>query len=88
MNSSADLDEKVRIGNLAKVEMMTFNKCNQFVLNPLFGWKSYGDDQVPEYFAASKKQHKNGSCSPASTEFGGKYPLHRAAYVGDQQALE
>lgn len=83
-----DLDEKVRIGNLAKVQMMTYNKCNTFVLNPLFGWLPFGDQEVPEYYAASKKGRKKSGSSPTSTEFAGRYPLHRAAYVGDTVAIE
>ena len=88
IGSSVDLDEKVRIGNLVRVQMMTYNKCNTFVLNPLFCWLPYGKTEVPEYFAASKKFRKKSSASPSLHEFSGRFPLHRAAYIGDDQAIE
>ncbi|VDP00684.1 unnamed protein product [Heligmosomoides polygyrus] len=77
VSSSVDLDEKVRYGNLCRVEMITYDKYNTF------------DNS---YFIAGAPVRAFRSPSKASVGSGDdwsrNYPLHRAAYVGDAAAIE
>ncbi|CAJ0592805.1 unnamed protein product [Cylicocyclus nassatus] len=92
VSSSVDLDEKVRYGNLCRVEMITYDKYNTFVMNPLFdsGLGLGDDDEGSNYFIASAKRtiRTSSGTSISSDDWSRNYPLHRAAYVGDAATIE
>ncbi|KAK6728194.1 hypothetical protein RB195_005691 [Necator americanus] len=92
VSSSVDLDEKVRYGNLCRVEMITYDKYNTFVMNPLFdSGLGLVDDEDPGYFIAAapiRAVRTSSRTSISSDDWSKHYPLHRAAYVGDAAAIE
>uniref|UniRef100_A0A915PUW4 FERM domain-containing protein n=1 Tax=Setaria digitata TaxID=48799 RepID=A0A915PUW4_9BILA len=80
---SCDLAEEVRRSNNARAEMMSYEKYDMFIINPLFGTglhyhnanevKYYAKDvTIPESLSSSSSS--SGECWPE------KYPLHKAAY--------
>ncbi|XGW19534.1 hypothetical protein V3C99_003404 [Haemonchus contortus] len=90
--SSVDLDEKVRYGNLCRVEMITYDKYNTFVMNPLFdSGLSLTEDEENSYFIAGAPARTIRTASKGSVgsdDWSRNYPMHRAAYVGDAAAIE
>ncbi|WKX90899.1 hypothetical protein Q1695_009614 [Nippostrongylus brasiliensis] len=91
--SSVDLDEKVRDGNLCRVEMITYDKYNTFVMNPLFdsGLSFTDEDEENSYFIAGvgvRTRRRASKASVISDDWSRSYPMHRAAYVGDAAAIE
>ncbi|EYB97147.1 hypothetical protein Y032_0143g2417 [Ancylostoma ceylanicum] len=92
VSSSVDLDEKVRYGNLCRVEMITYDKYNTFVMNPLFdsGLGSTDDEEIGYFIAAAPRRavRTSSKTSVGSDDWSKHYPLHRAAYVGDAATIE
>ncbi|CAI4230186.1 unnamed protein product [Auanema sp. JU1783] len=84
VSSSIDLDEKVRFGNLARVQMMQYNKYNILIMNPLFGLQ-LPHVEIPKYFILGSEEVQSNPTS--DSDFALRYPLHNAALTGDQQTI-
>ncbi|KAK6027945.1 ankyrin repeat protein [Ostertagia ostertagi] len=72
--------------------MITYDKYNTFVMNPLFdSGLALTDDEENSYFIASAPTRTLRTASRgsvASDDWSRNYPMHRAAYVGDAAAIE
>ncbi|KAK5975874.1 hypothetical protein GCK32_019137, partial [Trichostrongylus colubriformis] len=72
--------------------MITYDKYNTFVMNPLFdSGLGLTDNEENNYFIAGAPARtvRTGSrASVGSDEWSKNYPMHRAAYVGDAAAIE
>uniref|UniRef100_A0A1I7XH30 ANK_REP_REGION domain-containing protein n=1 Tax=Heterorhabditis bacteriophora TaxID=37862 RepID=A0A1I7XH30_HETBA len=96
VSSSVDLDDKVRYGNLARVEMITYNKYNTFVMNPLFDTGlQYTKQpnfqlQAPGYYVRgfNSRVRENSKTSLSTDDWCQRYSLHRAAYIGGAKTID
>ncbi|VDP27528.1 unnamed protein product [Soboliphyme baturini] len=93
MSNTSDLAEEVRFANVVLAYMMALDKCDVFIMNPLFGssipYKVAQDQLIVDYYAKGRPELSPRSLnrthsSNDSSESGSwmdDYPLHRAAYL-------
>uniref|UniRef100_A0A1I7Y7B8 FERM domain-containing protein n=1 Tax=Steinernema glaseri TaxID=37863 RepID=A0A1I7Y7B8_9BILA len=84
---SSDLEEEVKKGNKARVQMIRLEKYDALIINPIFGsgLRCHGSVFRPEYYANGRiTRQKSSITSTYNGElWAQRYPLHKAAYDGD-----
>ncbi|MFH4974223.1 hypothetical protein AB6A40_000932 [Gnathostoma spinigerum] len=81
---TCDLAEEIRKRNYITARMISDEKYDMFVINPLFGsgLRHPADDKVPTYYAKDRIVVENGATASSSSlqNWSARFPLHKAAY--------
>ncbi|KAK0422009.1 hypothetical protein QR680_007310 [Steinernema hermaphroditum] len=84
---SSDLEEEVKKGNKARVQMIRLEKYDALIINPIFGsgLRWHGSEYTPGYYAKGRLTRQKSSVSSTYNGelWAQRYPLHKAAYDGD-----
>ncbi|TKR95099.1 hypothetical protein L596_009314 [Steinernema carpocapsae] len=84
---STDLEEEVKKGNKARVQMLRLEKYDALIINPIFGagLRGHWNEETPDYYAKGRiiRQKSSVASSYNGEVWSQRYPLHKAAYDGD-----
>ncbi|CAJ0944130.1 unnamed protein product, partial [Mesorhabditis belari] len=96
--NGSEIDQQVARGNSARLRMVKYEKFDKFVMNPLFGTglhtRVFADElsvrSTTIYERRGKRTSTVTTSSPprSAEDWGSRYPLHKAAYIGDAQLIQ